>query len=129
MDLCGSAGAEISFAAKIAQLRSENLRLTAELDAANSQVAEESKLRETAVGEGTRLRESLRKAAADEQVLRQHIQKLQGKVDYFRQTIKRSVDDYLGGSPLDVNFPRGGRTEQLESLAEWPAGPSHESIP
>ena len=128
IDLRCSADSEIKFAARIDQLQSEIRRLTAELDVANGQVAEESKLKEIAVVEGTRLQESLRKAATDEQVLRQHIQKLQGKFDCFKRTISRSVDDCLSGSPLDFTFQDGGRIEQLKSPALWPTVTSHESI-
>ena len=117
MDLPCSAGPEISFTSRIDQLRSENLRLIAERDAASSQAAKESELNETAVAENIRLREALQRVKTDEQMLRQHVQKLQGMLNLFRHTISRSVDNYLGGSQLDFRLPGSGRTERPKSQA------------
>lgn len=95
----------------IEQLKTDKLKLTAELNKSNNQTTEATELKELAEAEATRLNQIIQAAEMEKQILRQQVQNLTGMVEYFRNTTVKSVDEFINRLKLDLNLSTG---EQLE---------------
>lgn len=102
------ANPEHSFTSRIEQLQSENCKLTIKLDVANGRTMEETRLKEMATAETSRLRAIVQAAETDKQLLQQKVQKLQGMLDFLRHTTSNAVTEFLHRLRLDQSLPSSG---------------------
>ncbi len=100
----------------IEQLRTDKLKLTAELNKSNDQATKATELKELAKEEVTRLNQIIQAAEMDKQILQQQVQNLTGMVEYFRNTTVKSVDEFINRLKLDLNLSTGDNSSSRQIL-------------
>ena len=88
----------------IEQLKTDKLKLTAELNESNDQSAKATELKQLAEEEAARSKMIIQAVEMDKQVLQQEVQNLTGMVEYFRNTTVKSVDEFTNRLKLELNL-------------------------
>ena len=99
---------EVSFTTVIEQLKSEKLKLSAELRESVDQTTKIAQMKELAEEEATRLKSIIQAVERDKQILQQQVQNLTDLVEYFKNTIRQSVDDFMNHFRLNLDLLAAG---------------------
>ena len=91
----------------IEHLKSNKLRLTAELDKSNDQAAKATELKQLAEEEVTQLKSIVQAFEMDKQNLQEEVRNLMGIVEYLRSTTVKSVNEFTTRLKLDLNLVAG----------------------
>ena len=91
----------------IEQLKTDNLKLTTELNESNDRATKASELKQLAEEEATRLNLMIQGAEMEKRILQQQVQTLTDMIEYFRSTTVKSVDEFMSRLKLDLNLLAG----------------------
>lgn len=89
---------------RIQRLESEKMQLAAGLDKLIDQLSEASKGRGRAEETTSQLQSRLQATEKDRQFLQQEVKTLTSTLNFFRQTICKSVDGFLNRLKLELNL-------------------------
>lgn len=92
----------------IEQSTSEKLKLSAELSELIDQTTKTTGMKELAEEEATRLKSIIEAGEMDKQILQQQVQNLIDLVEYFKNTTRQSVDDFMNQFKLNLNLLAAG---------------------
>ena len=99
---------DITFTTVIEKLETEKHKLTAELQELQIQAAKAIKSKELAEDEATRLTSLIQAADIEKESLQQQVLSLTGIVEYLRNTMVNSVDEFISRFKLDLSLIRSG---------------------
>ena len=88
----------------IEQLTSEKLKLSAELRESVDQTIKVTQMKELAEEEATRLTSVIQAVESDKLVLQQQVQNLTDLVEYFKNTIRQSMDEFMNRFKLNLDL-------------------------
>ena len=88
-------------------MKSDNLRLTAELNEFNRQVTEATELKEVAEQKVAYFTSIARAVEIDKEKLQQEVQNLTGVVEHFKSTTVNSLDDFTNKLKFDLKLFAG----------------------
>lgn len=92
----------------IEQLTSEKLKLSAELSESIDQTTKATEIKELAEEEATRLKAIIQAVEMDKQILQQQVQNLTDLVEYFKNTTRQSIDEFMNQFKLNLNLLAAG---------------------
>ena len=92
----------------IEQSTSEKLKLSAELSELIDQTTKTTGMKELAEEEETRLKSIIKAGEMDKHILQQQLQNLTDLVEYFKNTTRQSVDDFMNQFKLNLNLLAAG---------------------